>query len=214
MNSISRRIFIFVDNSNIFIEGQKEYGIRYSNKDLGYRYRLDFGKLFEHIADSRGDIFFTTKAGKTFPKLYGSEPPKMDSLWKFLTNYGVDVKVFQRNAFNKEKEVDTEIIYDFAELIHTDIKQEGDIIAVAGGDKDLLKINKEGQKKGYIVEYYCWDRSACWDIKYLKNFHNLTTVIEKIGFLEKDKFEHNFGEIDWKDAVPYYDKLNERYKLK
>ncbi len=174
---------------------------------------MDFGKLFEYIAGSRGKIFFTTEKGEDFPKLYGSEPPQLDSLWKFLTNYGVDVKVFQRNYFNKEKQVGTEIIYDFAELIHTDTKQEGDIIAVAGGDRDLLKIDKEGQKKGYLVEYYCWERSTCGEIKSLENFHNLTTVIDKIGFIEESKFEHNFGEIDWKDAVPYYEKLNARYKL-
>jgi uncharacterized LabA/DUF88 family protein len=210
----THRIFIFVDNSNIFIEGQKEYGNSHFNRELGLRYRLDFGKLFEYIARSRGDIFFDTDSGKTFPKLYGSEPPKMDSLWKFLKNFGVDVQVFQRNAFNKEKEVDSALIWDAAELILTEAKKEGDIIAIAGGDKDFLKINTKGQEKGYEVEYYCWYHSACHEIKHLENFHNLTAVIDKIGFVEKDRFEHNYGEVNWGKVVPYSGIPTKEFKLK
>lgn len=210
----ARRIFIFVDNSNIFIEGQKEYGNLHFNRDLGYRYRLDFGELFKYIANSRGDIFFNTDLGTTFPKLYGSEPPRMDSLWRFLKDFGVDVQVFQRNSFNKEKEVDSALIWDVAELIHLEEKKEGDIIAIAGGDKDFLSIDNKGRKKGYNVEYYCWYRSACKEIKQLENFHNLTDVIKKIGFLEKEKFEHNYGDINWGKAVPYSSTPTKEFKLK
>ncbi len=209
-----RRIFVFVDNSNIFIEGQKIFGEMHCNRELGLRYRLDFGKLFEYIAGTRGNIFFETDSGTTFPKLYGSEPPKMDSLWKFLRNFGVDVQVFQRNYFNKEKEVDSALIWDAAELILTEVRKEGDIIAIAGGDKDFLKINKKGQEKGYIVEYYCWNHSANEEIRYLENFHNLTDIIKKIGFVEKDRFEHNFGEVNWGKAVPYSGTLAKEFKLK
>lgn len=208
------RIFIFVDNSNIFIEGQRAYGTLHYNKELGLLYRLDFGKLFKYIASSRGDIFFNTESGKAYPKLYGSEPPKMDSLWKFLTDFGVDVKVFQRNAFNKEKEVDSHLLWDAAELILTEVRKEGDIIAIAGGDRDFMKINIEGQEKGYIVEYYSWYHSACDEIRYLKNFHDLTLVIEKIGFLEKSRFDHNYGEVNWGKVVPYSGTPTKEFKLK
>lgn len=207
------RIFTFVDNSNIFIEGQKAYGTLHYNQELGFRYRLDFGRLFEHINGKRGKIFFDTDSGKTFPKLYGSEPPKNDSLWNFLKDVGVDVKVFQRNAFNKEKEVDAALTWDVAKLTLTENRKEGDIIAIAGGDRDFLQINKEGQEMGYIVEYYCWYHSTCDEIRYLKNFHDLTVAIEKIGFVERDRFEHGYG-TDWGKAVPYSNKPTKEFKLK
>jgi hypothetical protein len=202
------RIFSFVDNSNIFIEAQKSYGKLKSNRDQGRQYRLDFGKLFNHISGKRGKIFFTTRSKNpvSYPKLYGSEPPKMDSLWKFLGGMGVDVNVFKRNAFNKEKQVDTALVWDVADLIFR-TKYKGDnkkhVIAIAGGDRDFLKLYHEGIKFGYQVEFYCWEHSAAGEIKRLPTFHNLTPMIEKLGFIERYKFEHNFGEIDWSKVVPY-----------
>lgn len=199
------RVYSFVDNSNIFIEAQKSYGKMKFNSDLGRRYRLDFGKLFEYIAGKRGDVFFTTKGKDTYPKLYGSEPPKMDSLWRFLDNLGVDVNVFTRNAFNKEKEVDTALVWDVAQLVFSTKYKDNShhVIAIAGGDKDFLKLYHEGTKVGYTVEFYCWEHSTAGEIKKLPTFHNLTPSIEKLGFLEKYKFEHDFGEIDWGKVVPY-----------
>lgn len=201
------RIFSFVDNSNIFIEAQKVYGKMKSNPDLGKRYRLDFGKLFNFIAGGRGDIFFKTKSKNSisYPKLYGSEPPKMDSLWRFLEGLHVDVNVFKRNAFNKEKQVDTELVWDVAQLVFSTQYRDNSkhIIAIAGGDKDFLALYEKGKRAGYNVEFYCWEHSTASEIRKLPTFHNLTPVIEDLGFLEKDRFEHGFGEIDWGKVVSY-----------
>lgn len=200
----SDQIFTFVDNSNIFIESQRGYADIYQDFDMGRRYRLDFGKLFNYIKKKRGDIFFELD-GVTYPKLYGSEPPKMDSLWNFLNKLGVDVKVFTRNAFNKEKEVDTALVWDAAELIIKTRNQENGnkTIVIVGGDKDFLKIYTEGNKAGYNVEFYCWEHSTNNEIKKLPTWNNLTPVIDQIGFLEKYKFDHDFGEIDWGKVVAY-----------
>ena len=201
---INNQIFVFVDNSNIFIESQKVYGEIHHDPDIGRRYRLDFGKLFNFIAKNRGEIFFELD-DVTYPRLYGSEPPKMDSLWNFLDRLGVNVKVFTRNAFNKEKEVDTALVWDAAELIIKTRHQVNDnnTIAIAGGDRDFLKIYSEGKKAGYNVEFYCWEHSTSSEIKKLPTYHNLTPVIDEIGFLEKYKFDHGFGEINWGKVVRY-----------
>ncbi len=200
----NNQIFVFVDNSNIFIESQKVYGIINHDSDIGRRYRLDFGKLFNYIAKKRGEIFFDLH-DVTYPKLYGSEPPKMDSLWKFLDKLGVNVKVFTRNAFNKEKEVDTALVWDAAELIIKTRHQVNgnNIIVIVGGDKDFMKIYSEGKKAKYSVEFYCWEHSTSSEIRKLPTYHNLTPVIDEIGFLEKYKFDHGFGEINWGKVVRY-----------
>lgn len=202
---MEKEIYAFIDNSNIFIEAQRAYAREnYAVGDLEPRFRLDFGKLFEHINSSRGNIFFDNN-GVHYPKLYGSEPPKMDSLWRFLGHMGVNVSVFTRNAFNKEKEVDAALVWDVAKLV---IKAEDDdnsnkIIAIAGGDKDFLSLYDKGREAGFDVEFYSWYHSACAEIKELPTFHDLTPIIKKIGFLERDKFEHNFGDTDWGKEVPY-----------
>lgn len=201
---INKEIYVFVDNSNIFIEAQKGYATKMKSPSLGHRYRLDFGKLFEYISNDRGNIFFT-KEDIHYPKLYGSEPPKMDSLWRFLENLKVDVNVFTRNAFNKEKGVDAALVWDVAELVINSKKEDNinKIIAIAGGDQDFLSLYDKGREIGFQVEYYCWEHSACHEIKELPTFHNLTPEISNIGFVETDRFEHSFGEIDWSKVVSY-----------
>lgn len=203
---MEKEIYSFIDNSNIFIEAQRAFARNnYVCGDLEPRFRLDFGKLFSHINNSRGNIFFTNDSGNHYPKLYGSEPPKMDSLWKFLGRMGVDVSVFTRNAFNKEKEVDAALVWDVAELV---IESKNDdnsnrIIAIAGGDKDFLSLYEKGKKAGFDVEFYSWYHSACAEIRDLPTFYDLTPNINNIGFLEKDRFEHSFGDTDWNNIVPY-----------
>ncbi|WP_321429225.1 NYN domain-containing protein [uncultured Methanolobus sp.] len=203
---MEKEIYAFIDNSNIFIEAQRAYAKEnYAIPDYEPRFRLDFGKLFDHISSSRGQIFFDKGEDNHYPKLYGSEPPKMDSLWRFLERKGVDVRVFTRNAFNKEKEVDAALVWDVAKLV---IKAEDEdnsnkIIAIAGGDKDFLSLYEKGKNAGFDVEFYSWNHSACYEIQELPTFYDLTPVIKNIGFLEKDRFEHNFGDTDWGNVVSY-----------
>ena len=55
------------------------------------------------------------------------------------------------------------------------------------------------------MEFYCWEHSASYEIKKLPTYYNLTPVIDQIGFLEKYRFDHDFGEINWSKVVPYDD---------
>lgn len=205
---MKKEIYAFVDNSNIFIEAQRAYAKKnYYPIEIGLesKFRLDFGKLFSYIRDSRGNIFFTGINERHYPKLYGSEPPKMDSIWKFLKNLGVDVSVFTRNSFNKEKEVDAALVWDVAELVIESKNEDNSnkVIAIAGGDKDFLSLYEKGIKAGFEVEYYSWYHSACNEIRELPTFHDLTPNINNIGFLEKDKFDHQFGDTNWGNVVSY-----------
>lgn len=201
---MENRIYAFVDNSNIFIEGQKHYGKIHGDHDLGRKYRLDFGKLFDHISKDKGEIFFD-KNNVQYPKLYGSEPPKMDSLWKYLESMGVDVQVFKRNAFNKEKGVDFSLAWNASRLIFDTENEDNsnNFIVIVGGDADFFKVYDEGTKIGYNVEYYCWEHSASHEIKELPTFHNLTPYIDKIGYVEPTSFHHDFRDTNWSKKVPY-----------
>ena len=68
--------YVFIDNSNLFIESQKFNAKRlklYCETDM--RCRLDFGKLVDALVGERN--------GKE-AHLFGSEPPPNDHLWKKL----------------------------------------------------------------------------------------------------------------------------------
>ena len=111
-------LHVFVDNSNVLIEGRRFSEMKrtgreklssYKNND----YEIDWGKFLYVIKeqDSRGLA--------EVPILYGSRPPDEDSVWNRIRDDGFDVKVFDRNIRNKEKGVDVEMAMDIAERILT-----------------------------------------------------------------------------------------------
>jgi hypothetical protein len=76
---------LYLDNSNVFIEGQRVYAARQSpgkalSRNLDKQYRLDFGKLIEITCGYNSDL------GKLM--FYGSEPPPTDSVWRVARQHG------------------------------------------------------------------------------------------------------------------------------
>ena len=107
---MSEKVYVFVDNSNLWIEGKKISGRRSKPPvESNYRYRIEYGKLLQHVLDGRELA--------TVPKLYGSEPPPNDSVWNMIRSKGFDVKVFKRNIFNKEKGLDMRMGLDIGRLV-------------------------------------------------------------------------------------------------
>ncbi|WP_058186188.1 NYN domain-containing protein [Terracidiphilus gabretensis] len=93
---------VVVDNSNIFIEG-----LKYSAKSKGREgdqdpsWRIDFGRLLKQLARDR-EIHAAI--------LVGSTPPNSDTVWEEAKRNGFKVTVHERDAQNKEKAVDTELV--------------------------------------------------------------------------------------------------------
>ena len=78
----------FVDNSNVLIEGQRfsEMNRKYRTKLSSFTdddYQIDWGKFLYVVKeqDSRGLA--------EVPILYGSRPPKEDSVWNRIRDDGV-----------------------------------------------------------------------------------------------------------------------------
>ena len=200
-------IYIFVDNSNIFIEAQKAVARIKNDENIGKRYRLDFGKLFKFIANGRGEYFLKRPDNRIYPKLYGSEPPKLDSLWDRLEDMGVDLNIYKRK-WNKEKRVDAALIRDVEQLLYRYRRDPKGVIVIAAGDYDYFDLIKDIQNaRQWNVEVYCWEASTAKEIRQQSYFHDLTKHFHEIGFIEKDRFEHSFGDwnTDWSKEVPYYD---------
>ncbi|MBH8577448.1 hypothetical protein I8752_31675 [Nostocaceae cyanobacterium CENA369] len=100
--------FVYVDNSNVFIEGKRVSAVRKAlvaniydamNKNIiDNSYRLDFGKLHSFTAGS--DPAKIKRA-----VLFGSRPPANDSLWGIAERAGFETIIVVRNAANKEKKL-------------------------------------------------------------------------------------------------------------
>jgi uncharacterized LabA/DUF88 family protein len=181
---MNQSIYVFVDNSNLWIEGKKASG-KTKNPPIPSNgsYRVEYGKLLNHILDNRplGDV----------PKLYGSEPPPTDSVWKIIKAKGFDVKVFQRNIFNKEKGVDMKMGIDVTKLILQ--VSPPSIIALVVGDADFLPVIEEAKNVGWETEVWYWDNAASLLKKAATKFLSLNPYMDIIGFEQRGRINFSLG---------------------
>lgn len=121
---------ILVDNSNVFIEGQKfsarKKGLQRGPSDRrdpqDPSWRIDFGSLLGFMAEGRPIVAAI---------LVGSEPPPNDSVWNAARQHNFEVLTYTRVFKGEEKEVDTEIVARGTEII-CDHPHKGTIVPIAG----------------------------------------------------------------------------------
>ena len=144
------RVYLFIDDSNIFIEGQRTA----ENREPGdasarYRFRIDYGHLLEWITEGRtlADVY-----------LVGSRPPEVDSFWKILPSKGIRPKIFDRQG-GREKGVDHDLVAEMVEASVREIQDDG-VIALVAGDGDYRSTLDRLNGKGWGLEVYFWS-SGC-----------------------------------------------------
>jgi uncharacterized LabA/DUF88 family protein len=169
-------VYVFVDNSNVWIEGKKISGQQGRPPvPSNYRYRIEYGKLLQHVLDGRELV--------AVPRLYGSEPPPNDSVWNIIRAQGFDVKVFKRNIFNREKGVDMRMGLDIGRLVLTE-KSAATVVIVAG-DADFVQVVEDVHGAGWKAEVWYWSNCANDLRKAVDRFESLNAVLYKIGFDER-----------------------------
>ena len=155
--------FVYVDNSNVFIEGKRvkavESGLAMNIYDamnngvLEHNYKLDFGRLHDFIA---GDEVSNIRRCM----LFGSRPPPNDSLWDAARRAGFDVTVEDRNVQNKEKKIDTGIVASMTKDAYTICDKDSDTITLAAGDGDFVPAVVQLVEDGFNVEVVFWDHAS------------------------------------------------------
>lgn len=150
------KVHLFVDNSNVKIEGQRvSYARRQNNgtrcelKD--HNYEIDWGK-FVHLVRSRGNRILAQS-----PFLYGSRPPPDDSVWQEIRKEGFEVVLFDRNTRDQEKGVDNELGMDVAE--RTLLVTPPETIVIAAGDEDFRGAVQRAKSRGWHVEVWFWEHA-------------------------------------------------------
>lgn len=88
------KVMVYIDNSNIFISTRKHSAIK--KKMLNGIYdnnsRIDVGKLVNEGRRGRDIIH---------GKLYGSEPPVLDTVWRAIREKKIQVNVINWNIVRK-----------------------------------------------------------------------------------------------------------------
>ncbi len=154
-----KHTYTYVDNSNVFIEGQRvsavAKGMAIDIYDAHKRgifdtsWRMDYGRLHEFIC---GEMHAIGCA-----KLWGSPPPS-DSFWRMVESMGWQVKTYER-SHGKEKKVDVAIAYQIAKDTPSLDKANSEITLVAG-DKDFIPVIHDLVADGYDVTVAFWDHAA------------------------------------------------------
>jgi hypothetical protein len=175
--------YIFVDNSNVWIEGQYASAVfnkqannmaeAHDNNIKDNNWRIDFGKLLNLITE--GNLTDIKKA-----LLVGSTPPSADSLWKCAENKGFEVACKPRNAGNKEKGIDTELVHQIAECLYTKA-EDGDIFILVAGDRDFMPSIQGIRKKNITAKLAFWDNVSTELRDEADDFISLTKNIQTIS---------------------------------
>lgn len=158
--------YVYVDNSNVWIEGMRisavRKGLATSTTDAMRRkivdqdWTYDFGKLYELICPS------TQQIGRS--SLFGSRPPANDSIWNLARAKGFEVFLFDRNAANKEKQVDVAISTQIMEDSYEHMKP-GDQLLLVSGDRDYLPTIESLAKRGFPTRIAFWEHATGTELK-------------------------------------------------
>ena len=169
------RMYLFIDDSNLFIEGQRTAANR-DPQDVSarYRFRIDFGRFLEWVSEDRtlADVY-----------LVGSRPPEVDTFWKVLPAKGIRPKIFERHG-GREKGVDHDLV---AEMIEASILKEkvDGVIALVAGDGDYRSTLDRLNDKGWALEAYFWSSGCSSLIRNTPWYINLDPHFREFCFFER-----------------------------
>lgn len=189
-----RKWYVFVDDSNLWIEGQKFKGEKLRDAGMDPRFRVDLGRLLTLLIGNPDHLV------KAF--LYGSRPPPNDTVWKAARKRNFDVNVYERaggDAHGREKEVDiamascitkeaTELKYacKYGAPLPYDISEI--VFVIATGDRDMKPAVEATLEAGIQVELWAWKKGISTVYKQLANERKgmkvsvLDSVESKFGY--------------------------------
>jgi hypothetical protein len=192
-SSPDNSVHVFIDNSNLFIEGSKVVGQLenvnvYDDKQPNFLdFYVDHGLLVTTILDGRN-------MGSAF--VVGSVPPPNDTLWDRARSHGCEVKTYKRNKSNKEKKVDTKLVCRAMRSIFT--KKHSTLLLVAG-DSDYCPLIEEAKEENWKIEIWFWDGSSLplfstgmsSELKNIASYKPLDNYYESFTYITGPNFTQN-----------------------
>ena len=175
------RIWIFVDDSNIWIEAKKLQGKAKGFKaSEDHRVRIDMGKLADLIANGRH-----LHEGV----LYGSEPAPVDKVWKKIEQKGFRISKHKRSKVTgKEKQVDSSLVADITKTATKTPMTERGTIAVVSGDADVIPaLDAVLEEDGWKIEVYMWRHAIAKALNEYADKHN-----DRVTVIPLNQYRNDF----------------------
>ncbi|HSW41282.1 MAG TPA: NYN domain-containing protein [Patescibacteria group bacterium] len=154
--------FVYVDNSNVWIEGMHVSAVRrgfapdiwtaQNEKICDYTWKIDFGRLYEFACGEASEV------GRAV--LFGSRPPANDSLWAIARSKGFEPIVYERNARNREKKIDTSIATEMVTDSFARMNPNSDEITLVAGDSDYVPTVLSLRNRGFSVNLMFWEHAS------------------------------------------------------
>jgi uncharacterized LabA/DUF88 family protein len=154
--------WIYVDNSNVFIEGKRVSAVRqglamdiwdaFDHRIVDNDYRMSFGKLYQFVAGNN-------KAETARAMLFGSRPPQNDVIWEIAKKAGFEVVTHDRNVANKEKKIDTGLVAAMTRDAYKSASP-GDIFTIVSGDNDYVPAVEQLREDGFQVDVVFWGHAG------------------------------------------------------
>ena len=153
--------YTYVDNSNVFIEGQRVSAVKkglaanivdaMNRKIVDFSWNIDYGKLHELVCGDNNTIGCA--------KLWGSIPPS-DQFWQMVERKGFKHVKYEKNFAGKEKKVDVAIAHQMTKDAYTIIDKATSEITLVSGDKDFCPVVEDLVGEGFNVCVVFWDHAA------------------------------------------------------
>ena len=154
--------YVYVDNSNVWIEGMHVSAVRVGiapdiwtaqkERICDRDWRLDFGRLYDFACGEASDV------GRA--ALFGSRPPANDSLWATARARGVEPILYDRNARNCEKKIDTSIATEMVTDSFARMNPKSDEITLVAGDSDYVPTVLSLRNRGFSVNLMFWEHAS------------------------------------------------------
>lgn len=178
---------IYVDNSNVWIEGMHVSAVKNKKASSIYEaqtkkitdkaWSYDFGKLLYFAGGEKVDIKRAI--------LFGSRPPKNDTLWSIAEKDGFKVVVYDRSISNREKKIDTDITATIMEDSYEIVDQAKDEIILIAGDKDYIPLIEKVKRRKIKFVVCFWDHAAKEIREICDEFIPLNPYLEHIRYTTK-----------------------------
>lgn len=174
--------FVYVDNSNLWIEGRRLSAVRVgmcrtigeaqSQGIFNPNWNYDFGELYR-IACPPGETL-----GRI--SLFGSTPPPSDTIGQIARTIGFEVELFARNARNQDKRVDTAIATRILEDSYERM-QPGDLVILVSGDGDFVPTVDSLKDRGMKVRNMFWSHGSHELRSLADEFYELDRYFEELS---------------------------------
>ena len=194
--------YVFIDDSNLWIESQKVFGKRLKDTDKDSRVRVDLGRFLNLVTKERDLVT---------PFLYGAVPPRNDTVWKAAREKNYVVQTFEKTNTGKEEKLHNAISTDITKFLYKLESKKNVVFIVVTGNCSLQPAIELTLDEGVHVELWSWEHAMAQEFRRLANTRDqFFTANHLDGFKDEfiyiaNHFSHENKDLDPGHAIVYRD---------